>query len=68
MGFCCPGTGKSGDLPPRQECAPLWQQYRPRFVLPHPSGRNNAWLKKNPWVEGETLPRMRRIFRKTLAK
>lgn len=24
MGFCYPGTGKSGDLPPRQECAPLW--------------------------------------------
>lgn len=24
MGFCYPGKGKSGDLPPRQECAPLW--------------------------------------------
>ncbi len=24
MGFCYPGTGKSGDLPPRPECAPLW--------------------------------------------
>jgi uracil-DNA glycosylase len=24
MGFCYPGTGKSGDLPPRSECAPLW--------------------------------------------
>ena len=24
MGFCYPGTGKSGDLPPRTECAPLW--------------------------------------------
>jgi len=24
MGFCYPGTGKSGDLPPRKECAPLW--------------------------------------------
>ncbi|HTH57162.1 MAG TPA: uracil-DNA glycosylase family protein [Cyclobacteriaceae bacterium] len=24
MGFCFPGTGKSGDLPPRPECAPLW--------------------------------------------
>jgi len=23
-GFCYPGTGKSGDLPPRPECAPLW--------------------------------------------
>lgn len=24
MGFCFPGTGKTGDLPPRAECAPLW--------------------------------------------
>lgn len=26
MGFCFPGTGKSGDLPPRKECAPLWHK------------------------------------------
>ncbi len=26
MGFCYPGKGKSGDLPPRPECAPLWHQ------------------------------------------
>jgi len=25
MGFCYPGTGRSGDLPPRPECAPLWR-------------------------------------------
>lgn len=24
MGMCFPGKGKSGDLPPRKECAPLW--------------------------------------------
>ncbi|WP_339387397.1 uracil-DNA glycosylase family protein [Vibrio caribbeanicus] len=24
MGLCYPGKGKSGDLPPRKECAPLW--------------------------------------------
>jgi len=24
MGFCYPGTSKSGDLPPRPECAPTW--------------------------------------------
>src|SRR5690606_3609576 len=24
MGFCYPGRGKSGDLPPRPECAPAW--------------------------------------------
>jgi uracil-DNA glycosylase len=26
MGFCYPGKGKSGDLPPRAECAPLWHE------------------------------------------
>lgn len=26
MGFCFPGTGKSGDLPPRPECAEMWHQ------------------------------------------
>jgi len=26
MGFCYPGTGSSGDLPPRPECAPLWHE------------------------------------------
>ena len=25
MAFCYPGTGKSGDLPPRAECAPAWR-------------------------------------------
>lgn len=26
MGFCYPGKGKTGDLPPRPECAPQWHQ------------------------------------------
>lgn len=26
MGFCYPGKGRSGDLPPRKECAPLWHK------------------------------------------
>jgi len=26
LGFCFPGKGKTGDLPPRPECAPLWHQ------------------------------------------
>ena len=26
MGFCYPGTGKSGDLPPRPECAVAWRE------------------------------------------
>lgn len=104
MGFCYPGTGKSGDLPPRPECAPQWHralhQHLPRlqltlligqyaqkaylpddyqkryktltervrhqqelpdslFVLPHPSPRNQLWLKRNLWFEQETLPLLR---------
>jgi uracil-DNA glycosylase len=100
MGFCYPGTGKSGDLPPRPECAtawrdPLmqrltklkltlvigqyaqtyhlpdadgsltdtvlaWREHWPRVVpLPHPSPRNNIWLRRNPWFEKELLPRLR---------
>lgn len=99
MGFCYPGKGKSGDLPPRKECAPawheqifstmeikvtllvgqyaqhyylhdkqtltdrvkLWRQYLPKYyVLPHPSPRNNIWLKRNPWFEEQVVPAMRR--------
>jgi uracil-DNA glycosylase len=98
MGFCFPGTGKNGDLPPRPECAatwrkPLlaelkkieltlvigqyahryhlgklqqksltetvshWKDYTPEIIpLPHPSPRNNIWLKKNPWFETEVVP------------
>src|SRR6056297_958642 len=26
MGFCYPGRGSGGDLPPRPECAPLWRE------------------------------------------
>ena len=26
MGFCYPGRGRSGDLPPRRECAPRWHE------------------------------------------
>lgn len=103
MGFCYPGRGKGGDLPPRPECAPLWHaplldalpqmrltllvgwhsmrhhlgkavgrtltetakdwprvmalQDAPRlFPLPHPSPRNNIWLRKNPWFEAAAVP------------
>jgi len=101
MGFCYPGKGKSGDLPPRKECAPLWhqrlfvsmphlqlviligtyaqdyylgnetrstltetvrnyEQYLPRyFPIPHPSPRNNIWLRKNQWFEDENLAALR---------
>lgn len=100
MGFCYPGTGKSGDLPPRPECARTWRgsiletlpnieltlvigiyaqkwhlgdtrkqnltetvkhwrDYWPDLLpLPHPSPRNNNWLKTNPWFEEEVIPHL----------
>ena len=107
MGFCYPGTGKSGDLPPRPECAETWRQqllqqlshvaltlvigqfaqrwhltrthknltetvrawqdYGPHTIpLPHPSPRNNIWLKKNPWFSESLLPQLRKLTKKAL--
>ncbi|HUH37518.1 MAG TPA: uracil-DNA glycosylase family protein [Spongiibacteraceae bacterium] len=101
MGFCFPGTGRGGDLPPRPECAPAWRhavleklpdlaltlaigqyaiawhlpeqrkvaltetvrQWRSHWPallpMPHPSPRNNRWLKQNPFFEAEILPVLR---------
>jgi uracil-DNA glycosylase len=108
MGFCYPGTGKSGDLPPRAECAstwraPLlshlkrvrltlvmgryaqayhlpiasatltdavrdWRKHWPQLlVLPHPSPRNNLWLRRNPWFEQDVLPALRERVAAVLA-
>jgi uracil-DNA glycosylase len=37
-----------------------WHDHAPQvFPLPHPSWRNTAWLKKNPWFEAELLPVLR---------
>ena len=34
-----------------------WRDHAPQvFPLPHPSWRNTAWLKKNPWFETDLLP------------
>jgi uracil-DNA glycosylase len=100
MGFCYPGRGRSGDNPPRPECAREWHprllprlkgvrltvvigQYAQRYhlgreapvtvtvaswreflpthiPLPHPSPRNNLWLRRHPWFERELLPELRR--------
>lgn len=39
----------------------------PAFIpLPHPSWRNNAWLKKNPWFEERILPSLARAVREML--
>ena len=102
MGYCYPGTGPSGDLPPRPECAATWRRRMLAFLpdlqltlvigqyaqnwhlgaerqatltdtvrqwqiywpsqlpLPHPSPRNNMWLKRNPWFEEAVLPVLRK--------
>lgn len=109
MGFCYPGTGKSGDLPPRPECAATWRdellsrltnieltlvigqyahawhigksrasltenvrawrEYWPRLVpMPHPSPRNNLWLRRNPWFEQEVVPALQNRISEVLNK
>ncbi len=108
MGFCYPGTGRSGDLPPRPECAAAWRApllarlknleltlvigryalayHLPRergtltetvrgwrrhgarvLPMPHPSPRNNLWLRRNPWFERELLPVLRQRVSEVLA-
>ncbi|HEX7761561.1 MAG TPA: uracil-DNA glycosylase family protein [Caulobacteraceae bacterium] len=37
-----------------------WREYLPsQLPLPHPSWRNTAWLKRNPWFEEEVTPYLR---------
>ncbi len=43
------------------ETVRAWREYLPEFLpLPHPSFRNLAWLRRNPWFEQETVPELRR--------
>ncbi|MGH8730780.1 MAG: uracil-DNA glycosylase family protein [Burkholderiales bacterium] len=38
-----------------------WREYLPNCIpLPHPSPRNQVWLKRNPWFAGEVIPFLRR--------
>ncbi len=44
-----------------------WRDTAPRlFPLPHPSWRNTAWLKKNPWFAAELLPVLRARVKEVL--
>lgn len=44
-----------------------WRDTWPgRLALPHPSPRNNRWLKQNPWFEEEILPCLRKRVRDIL--
>lgn len=70
MGFCYPGTGKSGDLPPRPECAPTWHHQlltqMPEVKLTLLIGlyaqkyylleRSMSTLTENVWHFGNFLP------------
>ncbi|MDW8444600.1 MAG: uracil-DNA glycosylase family protein [Acetobacteraceae bacterium] len=45
------------------------ESFLPRhFPLPHPSWRTRVWVKRNPWFETETIPRLRALVREILAQ
>lgn len=46
--------------PSMSETVAAWRDYLPDFLpLPHPSWRNTAWLRRNPWFESELVPVLR---------
>ncbi|WP_172571990.1 uracil-DNA glycosylase family protein [Vibrio vulnificus] len=61
MGFCYPGRGHSGDLPPRKECAPLWHEallkHLPNIELTLLIGQyaQNRYLSNKPKTLTETV-------------
>ncbi len=56
MGFCYPGTGTSGDLPPRPECAPAWHD-RVMAALP----ANRLTLLVGSYAQERYLPLTKRL-------
>ncbi|MEM9582971.1 MAG: uracil-DNA glycosylase family protein [Pseudomonadota bacterium] len=49
------------------ETVERWRDHAPRaFPLPHPSWRNNAWIKRNAWFEAEALPALKSAVRDVL--
>ena len=52
---------------PVTETVAGWRDHAPRlFPLPHPSWRNTAWMKRNPWFEAETLPALKSAVQEAL--
>lgn len=50
------------------ETVARWRDFSPGALpLPHPSWRNTAWLKRNPWFEAELLPVLRTRVAEVLA-
>lgn len=49
-----------GQKMPLTKRVSMWRDYMPKMLpLPHPSPRNNIWLKKNPWFEKDVLPALK---------
>lgn len=49
------------------ETVRAYREYLPQYLpLPHPSGRNNIWLKRNPWFERDVVPTLRRRLNESL--
>lgn len=54
--------------PTLSETVKAFKEYGPELLpLPHPSWRNNAWLKKNPWFTDDLLPHLRRRISRILS-
>ena len=67
IGAYAQGWHLGGRVPVTERVAD-WRAYAPRvFPLPHPSWRNTAWLKRNPWFEAELLPVLRARIAEVLA-
>ncbi|MDX2221649.1 MAG: uracil-DNA glycosylase family protein [Rhodospirillaceae bacterium] len=50
------------------ETVRAWADYATEYLpLPHPSWRNTAWLKKNPWFEADLAPALRRRVARLMA-
>ena len=50
------------------ETVKQWKSYGEGILpLPHPSPRNNIWLKKNPWFSEEVLPSLKLKVSKALS-
>ncbi|MEO1191698.1 MAG: uracil-DNA glycosylase family protein [Pseudomonadota bacterium] len=59
------GKSRKGSLTQTVEA---FQDYLPTYLpLPHPSWRNTAWLKRNPWFEADLLPVLRARVRELVS-
>lgn len=62
MAWHIPGSGSV------TQTVASWRDSKTKIPLPHPSPRNNRWLKQNPWFELELLPNLKRRVSSILAE